>query len=374
MKKIKVMSIFGTRPDAVKMAPLVKEINRRKEFEGIICVSGQHREMLDQVLDIFGITPDIDLGLMKPGQELGQFAAAALTAIEAAIKKENPDIVLVHGDTTTCFIGALAAFYAKIPVGHVEAGLRTGNMYSPFPEEENRVLTAHIASLHFAPTENNIRNLMREGISANIYQTGNTVIDALKSLVRDDFVFRTKILTEACARGTRKILLTAHRRENFGAGFENIFGAVLRLAENYGDVEIIYPVHMNPAVADIARKTLGAHERIHLTGSLDVDELHNLISRCYMVLTDSGGLQEEAPSLGVPVLVLRSETERPEAVEAGTVKIAGVDGDVIYKEAAKLLDDAAAHNAMAKAVNPYGDGRASERICNCIVEFFKGKR
>lgn len=371
MNKIKVMTVFGTRPEAIKMAPLVKELESREEIESIVCITAQHRQMLDQVMDIFEITADFDLNIMQAGQTLSDITSRAMKGIEQVIKEAKPDIVLVHGDTTTTFAGALASFYCQTKVGHVEAGLRTYDKYSPFPEEMNRVLTTSLADFYFAPTKNNVDNLLRENVdNEKIYITGNTVIDAIKTTVRDDYEFRDECLKNLDYENNRVILVTAHRRENLGEPLENICNAVLETVEAFPDVHVVYPVHLNPLVQNTARGILGNHERIHLIDPLDVTELHNLMNKCYMVMTDSGGLQEEAPSLGKPVLVLRNETERPEAVEAGTVKIAGVDREVIKELAKTLLSDRTEYEKMSHAVNPYGDGRASERIADAIIYAF----
>jgi len=366
-KSIKTLSVFGTRPEAVKMCPLVKTIQRDPRFTGVVCVTGQHRQMLDQALQAFDVQPDYDLNLMRAGQTLSGITSAVLEGLGPVLEAEQPDIVLVHGDTTTSFAAALAAFYQQIPVGHVEAGLRSGNKLSPFPEEMNRCLTGRIASLHFAPTQNNAHNLRREGIEDGIFVTGNTVIDALFSLVQPNYTFQAGTLNKIPLAGKRTLLLTAHRRENLGEPLRNIFAAVLKLVELYEDVQVIYPVHLNPAVREPARAKLGGHPRIHLIDPLDVLDMHNLMARCHLVLTDSGGLQEEAPALGKPVLVLRTETERPEAVEMGTARMAGVQSADILREARALLDDQRAYDAMAHAANPYGDGHASERICDAIA-------
>lgn len=369
MKKIKVMTIFGTRPEAIKMAPLVKELEKHKELESIVCVTAQHRQMLDQVLEIFDIKPDYDLNIMKDRQTLIGITTRGLEGLDSVMKEAKPDIVLVHGDTSTTFVGSLAAFYNQITVGHVEAGLRTYDKYSPFPEEVNRRLTGVIADMHFAPTEKNRANLLKENVPDDtIYITGNTVIDALQTTVRADYVFKDKALGSMNWDSRRVIVMTAHRRENLGKPLENICTAVKRLVEDFEDIEVVYPVHLNPAVRDVAHKILGGMDRVRLIDPVNADELHNAISRSFMVMTDSGGLQEEAPSLGKPVLVLRNETERPEAVEAGTVKIAGVDENVIYDMARCLLTDKAEYAKMARAVNPYGDGRASERIVKAIID------
>lgn len=373
MNKIKVMTVFGTRPEAIKMAPLVKEIEKRDELESIVCVTAQHRQMLDQVLDVFDIKPDFDLNIMKQNQTLTGITLRATEGIDNAIKEAKPDIVLVHGDTSTTFAGALAAFYNQTCVGHVEAGLRTYDKYSPFPEEMNRKLTGAIADMHFAPTVNNKNNLLKEAVSEdNIYITGNTVIDALKTTVRKDYKFTTDILNNIDF-SKKVIVVTAHRRENLGQPLCNICEALSEIAKRYpDDVELVYPVHLNPLVRETANKYLSDINNVHLIEPIDVCELHNLMDRAYMVMTDSGGLQEEAPSLGKPVLVLRNETERPEAVSAGTVKIAGVDKDNIYNMAVELLSDRESYNKMAKAVNPYGDGLASKRICDAIIGRFNG--
>ena len=374
MEKLKVMTVFGTRPEAIKMAPLVKVLEQREEIESIVCVTAQHRQMLDQVMDIFNIRADFDLDIMKSGQTLSDITARVMKGIEETIKTARPDIVLVHGDTTTTFAGALASFYCQTKIGHVEAGLRTYDKYSPFPEEMNRCLTTYLADLYFAPTKNNENNLLKESVDpSKIYVTGNTVIDAIKHTVQPNFCFQDDTLKQLDYENKRVILVTAHRRENLGKPLENICRAILNVANAAEDVEVVYPVHLNPLVRDTANKILGNHSRIHLIDPLDVTELHNLMNRCYMVMTDSGGLQEEAPSLGKPVLVLRNETERPEAVTAGTVKIAGVDEAHITHLAKTLLFDKTEYEKMSKAVNPYGDGLASERIADAILYAF-GKK
>lgn len=371
MKKIKVMTVFGTRPEAIKMAPLAIELEKNPNIEATVCVTAQHRQMLDQVLQIFNITPDYDLDIMKERQTLVGITSKVLEGLDDVLKEVKPDIVLVHGDTTTSFVGALAAFYNQIMVGHVEAGLRTYDIYSPFPEEMNRCLTGRIAEMNFSPTIKNKENLLRENVSADkIFITGNTVIDAMKTTVRDDFIFVTDELNNIDYKGHRVIAMTAHRRENLGKPLENICNAVRRLVEKYDDVEVVYPVHLNPLVRETVFKILGGLDRVHLIEPINVDELHNLMARSYMVMTDSGGIQEEAPSLAKPVLVLRKETERPEAVEAGTVKIAGIDEEVIYNLACELLDSSEAYNKMAHAANPYGDGNASKRIVDAILYKF----
>lgn len=372
MNKIKVMTVFGTRPEAIKMAPLVKELEKHSDIiDSIVCVTAQHRQMLDQVLEIFHITPDFDLNIMKQRQTLVEIVGYSLEGLDRVMKEAKPDIVLVHGDTSTTFVGSLAAFYNQIAVGHVEAGLRTYDKYAPFPEEINRRLTGVIADMHFAPTERNRQNLLREGVSdADIFVTGNTVIDALKTTVREDYTFKDPTLAKMPWDTKRVIVMTAHRRENLGQPLRNICTAVRELVETFDDIEVVYPVHLNPAVREVAYEILGNMDRVKLIEPVNADELHNAIQRGFMVLTDSGGLQEEAPSLGKPVLVLRGETERPEAVDAGTVKIAGVDKDTIVRMASELLTDENAYHRMAKAVNPYGDGLASGRIVDAIIERF----
>lgn len=369
-KKLKVLSVFGTRPEAIKMCPLVKELQRNPNIESIVCLTGQHRQMLDQVTAIFGVQADYDLNIMRPGQTLTTITCDILAGIENILKEVGPDVVLVHGDTSTSFVVALAAFYQQIPVGHVEAGLRTFNSYSPFPEEMNRCLTGRIASIHFAPTVKNEQNLKKEGILKNVFVTGNTVIDAFQTTVRKDYAFKAPELADFDPSAHRTILMTAHRRENLGKPLENICRAVSRLAADFPDVHVVYPVHLNPAVRQTAYAILGDQERIHLIEPVDVEDMHNLMARSYLVMTDSGGLQEEAPSCGVPVLVLRTETERPEAVEAGTVKVAGVEENTIYQEAVTLLTDQAEYEKMARAINPYGDGHASERIVQHLLDTF----
>ncbi len=367
---LKVFTVFGTRPEAIKMAPLVYELRRRPEIDCKVCVTAQHRQMLDMVLDLFKITPDFDLDIMRDRQTLAGITTRALTGLEEIFREEKPNLVLVHGDTSTTFAGALAAYYNQIKVGHVEAGLRTGDKYFPFPEEMNRKLTGAIADLHFSPTVNNRANLLREGVDpSGIFVTGNTVIDAFKTTIKDSYSFAGTPL-EGIDWSRRVILMTAHRRENLGEPLYNICRAVARIVREFPDVELIYPVHMNPAVRDTANEVLGGMPRVHLIEPLDVDVLHNAMSRCHLVMTDSGGLQEEAPALGKPVLVLRGETERPEAAEAGTVKIAGVHEEVIYSLAHQLLTDEAEYNKMSHAVNPYGDGNASRRIADAILYHF----
>ena len=355
------------------MAPLVKELEAHPdEIESVVCVTAQHRQMLDQVLEIFDIKPDYDLNIMKDRQTLVEIVTRSLSGLDEVMKDAKPDIVLVHGDTSTTFVGALAAFYNRIAVGHVEAGLRTYNKYFPYPEEINRRMTGTITDMHFAPTQRNYDNLVSERVDKeNIYITGNTVIDALKTTVRDNYEFKDENLKNMDWDSRRVIVMTAHRRENLGEPLENICRAVRRIVESFDDVEVVYPVHLNPVVRNTAQEILGGHDRIKLIDPVNADELHNAIKRGYLVLTDSGGLQEEAPSLGKPVLVLRGETERPEAVEAGTVRIAGVDEENIFNMAAELLSNADEYKKMARAVNPYGDGHASERIVKAIIEKFR---
>lgn len=367
MKKIKVMSVFGTRPEAIKMAPLAIELENCEDIESVVCVTAQHREMLDQVMDLFEITPQYDLDIMKTRQTLIGITTRVLEGLDEVIKKEEPDIVLVHGDTSTSFVAALAAFYNQVPVGHVEAGLRTYDKYSPFPEEMNRNLTGRIAEMHFSPTQQNAENLIKENISEDdIYITGNTVIDAMKTTVKENYVFEDEVLNSVDFDNNRVILVTAHRRENLGKPLQDICNALKTIVEEYKDVEIVYPVHLNPAVRDTVFDILGGMDRVHLIEPLSVTELHNAMNKSFMVMTDSGGIQEEAPSLAKPVLVLRRETERPEAVAAGTVKLAGVDGEEILRLAKELLDDKSAYDKMAHAANPYGDGNASARIVDAI--------
>jgi UDP-N-acetylglucosamine 2-epimerase (non-hydrolysing) len=372
MKKLKVMTVFGTRPEAIKMAPLVHELKKHQDqIESIVCVTAQHRQMLDQVLDIFEIQPDIDLNIMKDRQTLVQITTRALESLDQVMKQAKPDIVLVHGDTTTTFVASLAAFYNQVAIGHVEAGLRTWDKYSPFPEEMNRQLTGVMADLHFAPTNGAADNLRRENKpEESIYITGNTAIDALQTTVRSDYSH--PVLDKVA--GKRMVLMTAHRRENLGDPMRRIFRAVRRLVNEHSDIAVVYPVHLNPVVQEVAQEVLGGHERIHLIEPLDAFDFHNFARRAYLILTDSGGVQEEAPSLGVPVLVLRDTTERPEGIAAGTLKLAGTDEDQVYSMADELLRDKAAYDAMAQAVNPYGDGQASKRIVEAILYHFGLRR
>ena len=365
---IKVMSIFGTRPEAIKMAPLVKELERRKEIESIVCVTAQHREMLDQVLNTFDIKPDYDLNIMKQGQSLADVTTRALVGLEEIIKEVKPDIVLVHGDTTTTFAGALAAFYNQVAIGHVEAGLRTYDKYSPYPEEMNRQMVDRLSDMYFAPTEISKNNLLKENIDeSKIYITGNTAIDAMSTTVDEKY---THPELDWIKPGERMILLTAHRRENLGEPMRHIFRAIKRVVDEFSDVKVIYPIHMNPRVREVANEVFGDADRVKLIEPLEVFDFHNFQNKSYIILTDSGGIQEEAPSLGKPVLVLRDTTERPEGIKAGTLKLVGTDEDVIYEETKKLLLDKKEYEKMSKASNPYGDGHASERIVDAIIEYF----
>ena len=370
MNKIKVMTVFGTRPEAIKMAPLALELAKRPELEALCCVTAQHREMLDSVLDIFGLKPDFDLDVMEPRQTLSTITSKCLTGMDRVLEEAKPDLVLVHGDTSTTFAGALAAFYHKIPVGHVEAGLRTCDKWSPYPEEMNRKMVGAIADLHFCPTPANRDNLARENITKGIFLTGNTVIDALQTTVVKDFSFAEDALNNLDYVNRKVVLVTCHRRENYGQPMANIMTALRRTADAFPEAELVYPVHLSPVVQEAARKYLGHHSRIHLTAPLDVREMHNLMARCHLVMTDSGGLQEEAPALGKPVLVLRKETERPEAVAAGTVRLAGVEEEPIFQMAAQLLSSREEYQKMAHAANPYGDGRACPRIADAIAWHF----
>nr|WP_309141625.1 UDP-N-acetylglucosamine 2-epimerase (non-hydrolyzing) [Priestia megaterium] len=365
--KIKVMTIFGTRPEAIKMAPLVLELNKREEFESIVVVTAQHREMLDQVLNTFNIIPDYDLNIMQSRQTLMDVTTRGLEGLDKVLKEVQPNIVLVHGDTTTTFIASLAAFYNQIKVGHVEAGLRTWNKYSPYPEEMNRQLTGALADLHFAPTSKSAANLLEENKSEEtIFVTGNTAIDALNTTVLEDY---SHPMLEHLGND-RLLLLTAHRRENLGEPMRNMFRAIKRIVQENNDVQVVYPVHLNPVVREIANEVLGEDPRIHLIEPLEVVDFHNFASRAHIILTDSGGVQEEAPSLGVPVLVLRDTTERPEGIEAGTLKLAGIEEETIYSLVDELLTNEEEYNLMSKASNPYGDGKASERIADAIKEYF----
>lgn len=373
MEKLRIMSVFGTRPEAIKMAPLVKELKSRKEIESLCCVTAQHRQMLDSVMEVFDLKADCDLDIMTPRQTLSTIASKCLLGMDGAIEQLKPDMILVHGDTSTTFAGALSAFYHQVPVGHVEAGLRTYDKYSPFPEEMNRKMVTAIADLYFCPTKNNRDNLLREGIEKGIFITGNTVIDALKTTVRSDYVFATQELNELDYENRKIILVTCHRRENYGEPMKNIMLALRQIAEQNEDVELVYPVHLSPVVREAVDAYLRGAPRVHLIDPLAADEMHNLMARCYLVLTDSGGLQEEAPALGKPVLVMRRETERPEAVDAGTVKLCGVVQDDIVTMAERLIRDKGAYEKMAHAVNPYGDGNACARIADAILWHF-GRR
>lgn len=367
----KIMCVFGTRPEAIKMAPVVKAIEQNEHLQSIVTVTAQHREMLDQVLQLFGITPDYDLNLMKKNQTLTDITAGVLHGLEEILQKEQPDLVLVHGDTTTTFAATLAAFYQQIPVGHVEAGLRSGNLYSPYPEEANRKLTGVMAALHFSPTPEARNNLLRESADdEKIFVTGNTVIDALLTTVHAHYQFADAALQQLLDSPGKKVLITAHRRENQGAPMMHIFQAVRRLHETLPEVQFIFPIHKNPKVRELAAQILGDLERVHIIEPLDYEPFANAMSKVDLILTDSGGLQEEAPALGKPVLVLRDTTERPEAVTAGTVELVGTDEELIYQTALKLLTDADAYGKMANAVNPYGDGKACGRITAAIEYYF----
>lgn len=374
IKKIKIMSVFGTRPEAIKMSPLVKELEKYDEIESIVCVTAQHREMLDQVLEIFDIKPDYDLDIMQKKQTLSSITAKAITGLDDVLDKEKPDMILVHGDTSTTFCGALTAFYHQVKVGHVEAGLRTYDKYQPFPEEVNRCLTSVLTDLHFAPTPLAKENLLRENVtSEGIYVTGNTVIDALSHTIDKDYKFNLDELNHIDFDNKRVIVMTAHRRENLGEPLEDICKGVKKILDEFDDVEIVYPVHKNPAVVNTVHSILGDIDRVHLIEPVDLSDMHNMMSRCYMVFTDSGGLQEEVPSMGKPVLVLRNVTERPEGVVAGTLKLVGTDSNRIYTYAKELLNNTEAYAKMSNAKNPFGDGMASRRIVENILFHF-GKR
>ena len=369
MNKIKALIIFGTRPEAVKMAPVVKALKSDQEhFITKICVTAQHRDMLDQVLRIFDIEPDYDLNIFQSGQTLTQITCRALTGLEDVIEEFKPDIVLVQGDTTTVFTGALAAFYHQVKIGHVEAGLRSGNLYSPYPEEANRKLTGVMADFHFAPTNTSRDNLLREGYDeSKIFVTGNTSIDALKWVIDKNYIFEDEILNNIDFENKKVIMLTSHRRENIGEPMENIFSAIKEAAEKNQQAEVIYPMHLNPKVREIAGRIFGDMKNVHLIEPLDYLPFTNLMAKCFLVVTDSGGVQEEAPTLGKPVLVVRKETERPEGIEAGTAKLVGIEKDVIFREIDMLLNNQEEYNKMANAINPYGDGRAAERIREAII-------
>ena len=367
---IKVMTVFGTRPEAIKMAPLVKELKSRKEIECIVCVTAQHRQMLDQVLEVFDIKPDYDLDIMKQGQTLSDITSRVLYGLEDVIKEVKPDIVLVHGDTTTTFAGALAAYYNQVDIGHVEAGLRTWNKYSPYPEEMNRQMVGVMADMHFAPTENSKKSLLKENKDeSKIYVTGNTAIDALATTVKEDYshpIFDW-------IGNDRMILLTAHRRENLGEPMRGMFKAIKRITDEFSDVKVVYPVHLNPKVRDVANEIFGDDDKVKLIDPLEVIDFHNFLAKSYLILTDSGGIQEEAPSLGKPVLVLRDTTERPEGIDAGTLKLAGTDEETIYKLTKELLENKEEYDKMAHSANPYGDGKASQRIADAIIKKYSNR-
>ena len=374
MFSIKVLSVFGTRPEAIKMCPLVKALEKDERIESIVCATAQHREMLDTVLEIFDVKPQYDLNVMSHGQTIVDVSNKVLTGVDKVIKECNPDIVLVHGDTSTTLNGALAAFYNQRVIGHVEAGLRTGDIYSPFPEEANRKLTGAIATLHFAATESNKSNLAKENILNNVYVTGNTVIDALLSVIDQEHKFENEIINKIDFNNKKVILLTAHRRENWGEPMREIFSAVRELTEKNENVDIIFPMHKNPLIRDLAKSSFeGIEDRVHLIEPLEYVDFANLMAKCYLIMTDSGGIQEEAPALGKPVVVLRTETERPEAIVAGTVKLAGIEKEDIFNIANELVNNEEEYNNMAHAANPYGDGKACERIINQIIEYFKKK-
>ncbi len=365
---MKVMTVFGTRPEAIKMAPIIKELERKK-IEQVICVTAQHRQMLDQVINLFEIKPDYDLNIFKEGQTLTDITINALKGLEEVVKKELPDILLIQGDTTTVFAGALAAFYQKIKIGHVEAGLRSYNLYSPYPEEANRKLTGVLTNFHFAPTLSNRDNLLREGYDEkSIFITGNTVIDALKYTVKDDYKFKDEVLSQIDFENKKVILLTSHRRENIGEKMEHIFSGIKRAVEEVKDAIVVFPVHLNPRVREIANRVFKENEDIYLVEPLEYEPFTNLMARSFIVVTDSGGLQEEAPALGKPVLVIRDETERPEGISAGTAKLVGTEEENVYKNLKELLTDEKLYSTMARAVNPYGDGKASERIVDILLD------
>ena len=370
MNKIKVLSVFGTRPEAIKMAPLVKELESRDEIESLVCVTAQHREMLDQVLNTFDIIPEYDLNIMKAGQTLVDITTRALSSLDKVIKEVKPNIVLVHGDTTTTLAGSMAAFYNQVPVGHVEAGLRTYDKYSPYPEEVNRQITGIIADMHFAPTEVSKSNLVNEGKKEdNIYITGNTAIDALKTTVKENYTH--EVIRNL---GSDKIiLLTAHRRENLGTNMKNMFKAIKRIVDEFEDVQVVYPIHLNPLVRETAKEIFNNNQRIHMIEPLEVLDFHNFLSKAHIIMTDSGGIQEEAPSLGKPVLVLRDTTERPEGVKAGTLKLAGTSEESIYEMTKELLENNKVYESMSRASNPYGDGNASKYIVDAIIQKFARK-
>ena len=371
MKKIRVLSIFGTRPEAIKMCPLVKKLEDDESIESIVCVTGQHREMLDSVIEIFDVKPQYDLNIMAHGQTIIDVSNKVLSGVDKVIRECRPDIVLVHGDTSTTLNAALAAFYNKVPVGHVEAGLRSGDIYSPFPEEVNRKLTSTIATLHFAPTKSNESNLLKEGVNKNIYITGNTVIDALLSVINEEHRFVDERLNDIDFYNNKVILLTSHRRENWGEPMKEIFEATRKLVKENDSVRVIFPMHKNPLVRDLARSSFaGVEDKVKLIEPLEYVDFANLMSKCYLIMTDSGGIQEEAPALGKPVMVLRTETERPEALEAGTVILAGIEKDNIFKIGNDLINNTKKYNDMAYSINPYGDGKSCDRIVKIIREYF----
>lgn len=365
---MKILLVFGTRPEAIKMCPIIKELKEHRDINDVVCVTGQHRQMLDQVLQIFHVEPDYDLDIMKVGQTLFDITISVLDRLRIVLEKEHPDVVLVHGDTTTAFAASLACYYMNIPVGHVEAGLRTYNLYAPFPEEYNRQAVDLVAKYYFAPTEYAKNNLIKEGKNkTQIYVTGNTVIDALKTTVRADYTQKAL----EWAKGSRLVLLTAHRRENLGEPMHHMFRAIDRICEEFDDIKIIYPVHMNPEVRKIAEEELKNNDRIKIIEPLDVVDFHNFINKSYLVLTDSGGIQEEAPALGKPVLVMRDTTERPEGVEAGTLKLVGTSEEGVYTAFRELLENSDEYERMSKAINPYGDGTASKKIVKILLNDFQ---
>ncbi len=369
MKKIKVLTVFGTRPEAIKMSPVIKKLNENEQIEHKSCVTGQHREMLDQVMNIFDITPDYDLNIFKGGQTLADITTKSLQGIEGVIKDFKPDLLLIQGDTTTVFAGALAGFYNGIKVGHIEAGLRSGDLYSPFPEEANRKLTGIVTNFHFAPTETSRENLLSEGYDdSDIYITGNTAIDALLTVTEDDYTFENELLENLDYENKKIVLLTSHRRENLGEPMENIFKAIKSIVEKNEDVEVVFPIHLNPRVREIAHEFLGDSDRIHIIEPLDYLPFAHLQKRAYLIVTDSGGIQEEAPTLGKPVLVVRKETERPEGIIAGTAKLIGLEEKNIFNEIDHVLNDRDEYKRMANAVNPYGDGTAAEKIVSVILD------